>query len=127
MAGLHVTQHCGIDCIMQIIDTLVKTKMNRKDFRANYPRITVRDGGAFETTATTEIFHEDYDAATGIYTMGIALHYPGRTPGIKIQLAKSARGTGGTVIGLPPACHVLTQADFEAVTSGKVIDVPAHN
>lgn len=110
---------------MQIVDTLIKTKMNPKDFRANYPRITVRDGGEFETTATTEIFHEDYDATTDTYTLGIGLHYPRRTSGIRISLAKPAVGTGGKVIGLPAQCYVLTQADFEAVTGGKVIDVPA--
>jgi hypothetical protein len=129
-SGHLVARHptvCYFVCYMQNIirDTVIETKFNPKDFRVKYGTITVRDGGEFETTATTEIFHEDYDPATGIFTIGIALHYPSRTSGIKISIAKPARGNGGKVIGLPPDCYVLTQADFEAVMRREVINVPA--
>jgi hypothetical protein len=53
--------------------------MNPKDFRANYSRITVRDGGEFEVTAETEVINEDYDPATKMFTMEVALHYPRRS------------------------------------------------
>jgi hypothetical protein len=109
-------------------DTLIKTKMNPKDFRANYPTIKVRDCGedrSFESTATTEIFHEDYDPKTNLFTIGIALHYPRRTEGIKITFAKVAGTINGKLTAIPADCYILTQEDFDAVIAGKVIDVPA--
>jgi hypothetical protein len=84
---------------MQIVDTLIKTKMNPKDFQANYRMIKVRDCGedrSFESTATTEIFHEDYDPQTELFTIGIALHYPRRTSGIRMTFAKVAGSTSAS-------------------------------
>lgn len=109
-------------------DTLIKTKMRPQDFRANFLRITVRDCAedrSFESTATTEIFDKNYDALTGEYTIGVALHYPRRTTGIKMIWAKRAGTIDGKLTAIPADCYMLTQADFEAVVAGKVIDVPA--
>lgn len=103
----------------------IKTRIDPKEFRVKFATIKVRDGGEFETTATTEIKDENYDAATAMFTMVIALHYPLRTSGIKISMATPARGATGTPIALEPDCHLLTQAEFEAVIRGVVIDVPA--
>jgi hypothetical protein len=109
-------------------DTLIKTKMDPKDFRANYPTIKVRDCGedrSFESTATTEIFHDDYDPETKLFTIGVALHYPRRTGGIKMTIAKAAGTINGKLTAIPADCYILTQEDFDAVIAGKVIDVPA--
>jgi hypothetical protein len=59
---------------MQTLQNVIKTKVDPKDFRANYRTIKVRDG-EFETTATTEIINEDIDLATGTFTMEVALYY----------------------------------------------------
>jgi hypothetical protein len=50
--------------------------MDPKIFRVEYGRITVRDGGEFETTATTEIINEDYDPSTKTFVMQVGLYYP---------------------------------------------------
>lgn len=106
-------------------DTVIKTKIDPKDFRANHSRVTVRDNGEFEVTADAEIINEDYDPATGLFTMQVALHYPRRTTRDSVSLAFVA-SKEGKAIAIQPPSYMLTQADFEAIIRGEVIDVPAN-
>jgi hypothetical protein len=109
---------------MQAIQNVIRTTVDPKDFRAKYQRITVRDGGEFETTATTEIIDEDIDPATREFLMRVVLYYPRRSTRTTISLAIPAR-KDGKMVAIQPPDHELTQDEFEAVMRGEVINVPA--
>ncbi len=112
---------------MQAILNVIRTTVDPKDFRANYRTITVRDGGEFETTATTEIIDEDYDPkAEKPFMMRVVLYYPRRTTRNTIQLAIPAR-QDGKMVAIQPPDYELTQEDFEAVMRSEIINVPARH
>ena len=86
---------------MQTIHDVIRTTVDPKDFRAKYQRITVRDGGEFETTATTEIIDEDIDPATKDFLMRVVLYYP---PEVNTQHNQPCNsGTEGRQKGCNPA------------------------
>jgi hypothetical protein len=125
----HCTPTARVQCwtVMHTKSNLIRTTVDPKIFRANYRTITVRDGGEFETTATTEIIDEDYDPkAAKPFIMRVMLDYPRRSTSTQISLAKIVTQDGKVGV-MKPFCYELTQADFDAVMRGEVINVPARN
>lgn len=76
----------------------------------------------FEVTATTEIFHEDYDPATGTFTLVVGLYFARLSTGGTVSLAIIGNQDGRPVT-LQKAYYALTQEDFNAALRGEVVEI----
>jgi hypothetical protein len=104
---------------------LIRTTIDPKDFRAKHKTILCRNA-AGELTATTEIFYEDYDPATKLFTMQVGIYYPRNSTSGRISLAVIGMKDSRPV-ALKKPDYILTQKDFDAVMRGEVIEVPNLN